>query len=309
VASQRKAVAILTQLGAEAPGRRDYAEGLQAALSHLGLCLYVDGRRPEAEAVFRQALAVDDLVTAGHLAAPVGWKPWPAGRMYAGRGIRVLARLVAPDRPEDAEALFRRSLARLELWSREYPPDAKGLHREIVASRHDLVITLKQLGKEEEAASQVSELTREAPDDPLLSNALAWFLATADEPRHRDPARAVALARAATAKAPQNPNHWNTLGVALYRAGDWKAAIEALEKSREMKTGGDAFDLFFLAMARWQNGEPTAARAFYDKAIAAMDAKRSNDRELIRFRAEADALIRPWNRDNAMPSGPDAFVH
>ena len=39
VESQRKAVELLTQLRAEAPGRRDYAEALQAAWSHLGLIM------------------------------------------------------------------------------------------------------------------------------------------------------------------------------------------------------------------------------------------------------------------------------
>ena len=43
----------------------------------------------------------------------------------------------------------------------------------------------------------------------------------------------MALARQAVAKQPVRAN-WNTLGVALYRAGDWKGAIEALGKSMEL---------------------------------------------------------------------------
>ena len=41
-----------------------------------------------------------------------------------------------------------------------------------------------------------------------------------------------------------------TLGVAHYRAGGWADSIAALEKSMSLRAGGDAFDLYFLAMAR-----------------------------------------------------------
>lgn len=43
--------------------------------------------------------------------------------------------------------------------------------------------------------------------------------------------------------------HWNTLGAAHYRAGDYKAAITALERSMKVRNGGDSFDWFFLALA------------------------------------------------------------
>ena len=55
--------------------------------------------------------------------------------------------------------------------------------------------------------------------------------------------------------------------MAYYRAGDWKAAIAALEKSMELNKGGDSFDWFFLAMAKWQSGEKDAAREWYDKPV------------------------------------------
>jgi hypothetical protein len=34
-----------------------------------------------------------------------------------------------------------------------------------------------------------------------------------------------------------------------------KEAIQELEKSMELRNGGDSFDWFFLAMANWQLGE------------------------------------------------------
>jgi serine/threonine protein kinase/tetratricopeptide (TPR) repeat protein len=308
VASQRKAVELLAQLHADAPGRRDYADALRAALSHLGLLLLGSEPLP-SEAALRQALAIDDEVAAARLTTPDGWKPWPAGRMYAGRGIHVLARIVARDRPDDAEALFLRSMARLEEWSREYPPDAKGLRVELQKSQLDLIMFLLQRGKRDEADRRLYELTREDLDDHLVCNDVAWFLATSPDPHFRDSIRAVPLARKAVAREPEEGNNWNTLGVALYRTGAWDEAIEALTKSTEL-TRGDyppASDWLFLAMAHWQKGDRAVARAWYDKAVAWLDRNRP-DEELTRFRAEAEALLRPGNPDGAMPSGPDAFV-
>jgi hypothetical protein len=81
------------------------------------------------------------------------------------------------------------------------------------------------------------------------------------------------------------------LGVAQYRSGDWKAAVEALMKSVQLRQGGDSFDFFFLAMAHWQLNEKEKARAGYDRAVAWMDKNRPEDEELKRFRAEATALL------------------
>ncbi len=60
-----------------------------------------------------------------------------------------------------------------------------------------------------------------APHDPRATpaapaNSLAWLLATCPDPRIRDPARAVALARRATELKPKDGGCWNTLGVARY---------------------------------------------------------------------------------------------
>jgi hypothetical protein len=48
---------------------------------------------------------------------------------------------------------------------------------------------------------------------------------------------------------------------------------------------------FFLAMAHWQLGETEEARRWYDRAVAWMDKNLTQDDELKRFRAEAEALM------------------
>jgi tetratricopeptide (TPR) repeat protein len=90
---------------------------------------------------------------------------------------------------------------------------------------------------------------------------------------------------------PKQGISWNTLGVALYRAGDWKAAIEALNKSMELRNGGDSSDWFFLALAHWQLGKQEEARKWYEKAVEWMEKNQPEDQELRRFRNEAEDAL------------------
>jgi tetratricopeptide (TPR) repeat protein len=140
----------------------------------------------------------------------------------------------------------------------------------------DFKAAVVALEKSSELAEGVGSKVRAAP----LNN-LAWLL----------PKRAVALATKAVELTPTAGNNWNTLGVAHYRAGDWKAAVTALEKAMKLREGGDAFDWFFLAMAHWQLGDKKQARQWYDKAVPWMDKNRPQDDELRRFRAEAADLL------------------
>ena len=68
-------------------------------------------------------------------------------------------------------------------------------------------------------------------------------------------------------------------------------ALAALEKSMELRKGGDAFDWFFLAMAHGQLGEKEKAREFYDRAVQWMDKNQPTHEELRRFRAETSELL------------------
>jgi tetratricopeptide (TPR) repeat protein len=123
-------------------------------------------------------------------------------------------------------------------------------------------------------------------------NDISWLLATCADPKFRDGMRAVELAKKAVELGPKEGNHWNTLGVAQYRKGDWKAAIDALTKSMELLRGkSESFNTFFLAMAHWQLGDKPQARSWYDKAVPWMEKNQPGDEELLRFRAEAAALL------------------
>jgi Tfp pilus assembly protein PilF len=84
------------------------------------------------------------------------------------------------------------------------------------------------------------------------------------------------------------------LGWARYRTGDWKASIEALEKSCALQhdpRGGDAFQWFFLAMAHGKLGEKDTARVWYDRAVEWTDKHARNSENLRTCRAEAAELL------------------
>jgi serine/threonine protein kinase/tetratricopeptide (TPR) repeat protein len=137
------------------------------------------------------------------------------------------------------------------------------------------------------------------PDNAATHNELAWLLATCSDVAVRDGPRAVKQAQRALALAADNGNYWNTLGAACYRAGDYKSAIAALDKSNTM-TGERMLghNSFFLAMSHWQLDDMQAARAWYAEATLWMDRNQERrtrmpfwEEELQRFRAEAAELI------------------
>lgn len=127
--------------------------------------------------------------------------------------------------------------------------------------------------------------------DVHMVNTLAWFLANEPHPTLQDPQTAVELAQKAAALSPNDGEVWNTLGAAQYRAGNFQAAITVLRKTIKLRQGGDAFDYFFLAMALQRSHQPEEARQWYDKATASMAAIGPNNRDLIRFRAEAADVL------------------
>ena len=183
-------------------------------------------------------------------------------------------------KPGDVHLLESRGLSRLAVG------DERG------AADLDEVIRLTR--NEGEISSRIA----------LALNNAAWTLCKA--PRNNDDARkAVAMARRAVAIAVNNSNFLNTLGVALYRAGNLTEAVAVLEKSLAENGGeGDAFDHLFLAMAHQRMGMLAKARDHYDRAIEWVHLQpRLSEQwifELDKIETEASALL-----NQPLPELPD----
>ena len=123
-------------------------------------------------------------------------------------------------------------------------------------------------------------------------NEQAWTLATEPDPAKRDPDRAVKLATEAVELDPKVADWWNTLGVAQYRAGNWKEAITALQKFRELRTNDAEWsNPFFLAMSHRQLGNKDEAVQWYNRAVDWMERKEAKSEMMLRSRAEAAELL------------------
>jgi serine/threonine protein kinase/Tfp pilus assembly protein PilF len=176
----------------------------------------------------------------------------------------------------------------------------------------NLGLVYQALGEWDKAIANYSKAIALSPDHATSRNNLAWLLATCPDANYRDPKRADELAKKAVDLAPEEGNHWNTLGVAHYSLADFKASIAALEKSMGLRKGGDSFDWFFLAMAHWQLVDKQEARKWYDKAVQWMEKKNPQDDELRRFRAEAEELLgiaKPVNPEPELVPPPKVVGH
>jgi Flp pilus assembly protein TadD len=167
------------------------------------------------------------------------------------------------------------------------------------ASAHDrLALALRKKGVQagdlahfRDAIAAYSRSVDLDPQSARALNNLAWALATCPKAELRDGVRAVELAKRAVELGSNVGNHWNTLGAAHYRAGDWQAAVAALEKSMELRQGGDSLDWLFLAMTEQRRGDPRQARAWYDRAADWMEKHQPNNDELLCLRGEAAELL------------------
>jgi serine/threonine protein kinase/WD40 repeat protein/Tfp pilus assembly protein PilF len=204
--------------------------------------------------------------------------------------------------PKDAEAYHWRAHTRERLGQWQEAIDD---HSRAVRARFRRCFfllcrrrTYLRAGQADKAVADLREVQGENPDQ---MNELAWWLVTAGERVHREPALAVELAKQVVQQVPREAVYWNTLGVAHYRLGEWKAALEALEKAERLAHdtpfGSNAY---FLAMCHHQLGDPAKARQHYDRAIRWTqedpdELESDRQQELKAFQNEAEALLeRPW---------------
>jgi serine/threonine protein kinase/Flp pilus assembly protein TadD len=295
----RKALSLAGKLAEEGPDEPASRERVAASHTGLGIVLQRRGRGREAADQFRQALTIREQLAREFPDEPSYRHVQVILLNYLGIALRTL-----PGEAQAALHCHQQALGLCEALVAGFP-DRPPYRRELVRCYFALGIALRLTGRPAEAV-QAFERGVEAYrpygdtfDDPAnreqsasVHNDLAWLLATRADVKLRDPARAVALARKAVELEADRAESHNTLGAAFYRTGDWKAAIEALEKAENLAPGKYlAWNAFFLAMAHWQLGEKEHARQEYEQAVSWMEKNRPKDEELRRFRAEAQELL------------------
>jgi tetratricopeptide (TPR) repeat protein len=230
--------------------------GNPAILNNLANVLYRQGKLAEAAGIFRLALQHSPNLPQAH------------------NGVGV----TLANQGKLAEAIEEFHLAL------RYQP-------EFAEARTNLGNALKGQGKPAEAIAQYRLALHTKPDYANAHNDLAWLLATASDLRLRHPAEAVRSAQKAVELQPGNGGFLNTLGVARYRTGDVKGAIQALTKSIDLGQRDMASNYFFLAMAHEQRGDKNQARLCYNKGVALMAKNGQANEEWRRFQGEASQLL------------------
>ena len=81
------------------------------------------------------------------------------------------------------------------------------------------------------------------------------------------------------------------MGWVRFSSEDWKASIDAMEKSDSLTTTPDVGQRFRLAMAYWHLDRQDVARQCYDSAVERMEKVGPTNASLMNGRAEAAQLL------------------
>ncbi len=120
-----------------------------------------------------------------------------------------------------------------------------------------------------------TKIVDQSPENPdaneqfdISRDALARFLVTCPDEGLRDPAEAIRLAESVSERAPDDEFFQSTLGLALYRTGDFKKSLAAMSKARELGLQPDPTDDLYYAMALWQVDQKSAAQSLHRDTLA-----------------------------------------
>jgi serine/threonine protein kinase/Flp pilus assembly protein TadD len=280
------------------------------------LAVWKQIRGPEHPSTLRAVHNVaTDLATHGKL---------EEGRKLHESNLTLFKRVCGPEHPDTLESMFCVATALLQEDKLE---EARKIYEETIAlqtrvfgaghpktlgSINNLVILLVKLGERLDAEGRYQEaeqafrrtlalleqLAASFPNSPKHLNALvscqgrlAMFLLSCPDLKLRNAQEATALAQKAVERVPDYRDGWIVLGMAQYRAGNWKAAVKTLEESQKRFKNGNCAEWFILAMAHWQLGHKEEARQWFDRADEWMQKNGRQYRDLQSWRTEAAELL------------------
>src|SRR5262249_32019365 len=125
---------------------------------------------------------------------------------------------------------------------------------------------------------------------------LAWLLVGRPGVPRGDGRRALELLGQEPPPPPLHADWWTCRGVASYRAHDWAGAAQSFEEALRLRPRGNARAELFLALCHWRQGNHERARRYYNLAVGRMAHVQMNMAELLRFQAEAEAVMEAKQR-------------
>jgi tetratricopeptide (TPR) repeat protein len=191
----------------------------------------------------------------------------------------------------------------LEDWVKRYPKTI-GYREEAAAAWLSLGRLYLAAGRRDEVARPFErcielyeQLCLERPLRTPYKTTLASLFADCPVEGVRNPSRAVELAKKALEAEPYASWLWVTLGVAYYRQGQWIAAVSALETGLRQNAPDTGRGTFYLAMTCAQTRDGRRARRLFEDAVNWMDKNQPRNPDLVRLRAEADAVLKQALQD------------
>jgi tetratricopeptide (TPR) repeat protein len=288
----RITLALREKLDTAEPGNPESKASLAHIQDYMGQVLTRKGSHAQAEDLFRQAVDNYERLV----------EDFPDISEYRRRLSLVLAFRSRPLRAlgyvREAEDSLLRSLEQSQKLNAVRPaqPGQSGPIASIFVALGDLYRESGKLTEADESYRRavdgfekaVAEITRIS----WMRVEYAWLLSNCPATRFRDPERAIALTTKALELAPMSQEAWQALGVAHYRAGHWKASLEALNESSRLRVEGSASEAFFLARVHWRLGEKDEARRWYDKGIRwAKESEPAWFEDLVSDQSETEALL------------------
>jgi tetratricopeptide (TPR) repeat protein len=268
------------------PNDAGYESGLALCLEGQGMFYWWRKQAAQAEEAARAGIEI----RARH--RKLGHRDRDSER-YLGRAYSNCALIVAGrGRSAEAERIYGQAIDILGPLVNDYP-DQFFYCEDLIRTRTRQAALQVKLGSYHQAAENYRQVLKLKPDNVESNNSLAWVLVASPDFSLHDVPEAVRLAKKAVAADRQSGACWHTLGVAHFRAGDYKACLEALGKDMELRNGGDSYDWFFLAMAHWKLGNRDDARRWLDKGVQWLreHETQTQNEELQRFQAEAQAVL------------------
>jgi tetratricopeptide (TPR) repeat protein len=277
------------QLSGEYPTLPHYRAALATSLRVLGLQTAIAGESSRSDKAMRQARQVAEQLATDFPGVP-GFEELLHGIVPEGIGyVQEHA-----GRLEEAEKSYREMLACYESLVNRHSR-VERYQVGLFWARQWLGRLLWAMDRRAEAVEQFrqecllgEQLSR---NDPDIQDGLAWLLATCPDTRFRDVPRAIQLAQTAIKRAPGHGGYWATLGAAHYAAGDYSAAVKALEKAVQLPNYWGSCPRFYLAMAKAQLGQKDDAQGWYEKAVARLEQHEERFVESLRVRDEAAKVL------------------